>query len=321
MFWCEWSIVSIFSCFNVDKITGLTPIPNATRYLQLNQTTPPTGPLSGSASQIIFSEDNNLLIVAVKGTNATNVWDVYQNHTLSCDFERVALPSGGFYPYSATIIPGQNPLLPSDAALGFDIFTNVSGSMNGGGGHAIGSYSQSIPNQIATCRSTYSSKTGNYYLVDLLGSRITEVNVDVNMNSTIVNVGGWYYILLFDLPWWQYYSTGNNTGPLEAGTVSVESKGYVAAFKTCFLDLTNALAFFVSSLRCLRPWMYYQHMPTVLGSRLVSPPRCPPVILNNVSSGRQQLLGRNGDVCQISSFDDVTTSRWKFIDLRDRLRT
>jgi len=172
------------------------PIPDTTRYLQLNQTTPPTGPISGSASQIIFSEDNNLLIVAVKGTNATNevgylaVWDVYQNHTLSCNFDRVALPSGGFYPYSFSIIPGQDALLASDAALGFDIFTNVSGSMNSSGGHAIESYAQSIPNQIATCWSTYSSTTGNYYLVDLLGSQITEVNVGENMNSTIVNVGG-----------------------------------------------------------------------------------------------------------------------------------
>jgi len=214
--------ISGISCFNVDKTKGLTPIPDTTRYLHLNQTTPPSGPISGSASQIIFSEDNNLLIVAVKGTNATNevgylaVWDVYANHTLSCDFDRVALPSGGFYPYSFTIIPGQNALLASDAALGFDIFNNVSGSMNSSGGHAIGSYAQSIPNQVATCWSTYSSKTGNYYLVDLIGSRITEVSIDENLNSTIVN----------------YYSTGNNTGPLEAGTVSVEGKGFLYVLVT-----------------------------------------------------------------------------------------
>lgn len=152
--------------------------------------------MSGSASQIIFSEDNNLLIVAVKGINATTdagylaVWDVYQNHTLSCNFDRVALPTGGFYPYSLTIIPGQNALLAGDAELGFDIFTNVSGSMNGSSENVVASYAQSIPNQMATCWSTWSSKTGNYYLVDLVGSRITEVNLDENLKSTIVNVGG-----------------------------------------------------------------------------------------------------------------------------------
>jgi hypothetical protein len=51
-------------------IKGLIPIPNTTRYLGLNQTTPPTGP-PGTVSDVIFSSDGEELHVSVKGTPPT----------------------------------------------------------------------------------------------------------------------------------------------------------------------------------------------------------------------------------------------------------
>jgi hypothetical protein len=49
----------------VDKTVGLIPMQNTLRSHGLNQTTPATGP-PGSASHIIFSEDNTKLIALSK---------------------------------------------------------------------------------------------------------------------------------------------------------------------------------------------------------------------------------------------------------------
>ena len=150
----------------------------------------------GTASQVIFSEDNKQLLVIVKGTNMTSqlgflaVWDVDEDYALSQDFDSVPLPSSSNFPFSITVVPGQNAYLVTDALLGFDIFSSVHGSSNSSDQHNIESYGQRIPNQITTCWSAYSSKTGNYYLADLNKNRITEVNLDENLEATIVNVGG-----------------------------------------------------------------------------------------------------------------------------------
>jgi hypothetical protein len=149
----------------------------------------------GSASQVIFSEDNKLLIVAVKGNMATNqtgylaVWDVYQNNSLSEHFNQVAAPAGGSFLYSLTLVAGQNAILATDVAVGYDIFTNMAGSWNTTSSADVGSVAINIPNQQTTCWSTYSPKTGNYYLSDAAENRIVEVSVDANLTSAIVNVG------------------------------------------------------------------------------------------------------------------------------------
>ncbi|KAF8197454.1 hypothetical protein BJ912DRAFT_1020787 [Pholiota molesta] len=110
-------------CFKVDPKQGLVPIANTVRSLGLNQTTPATGP-AGSASHIIFSEDNSQLIASVKG------------------------------------VPHSPDSLPSSA--------------------------NAIAGQSATCWSSFSPKTGNFFLTDIGTSTITEVNVDANLKGTIV---------------------------------------------------------------------------------------------------------------------------------------
>ena len=137
------------------------------------------------------------MIVAVKGINATAhtgylaVWDVYENFTLSQDFNRVALPEGANYPYSLTIIPGQNALLAGDPAMGFDVFSNISRNANSGDQRniGVGSYAQRIPDQLTTCWSAYSPISQNYYLSDLLENRIAIISMDTNLKSTIIDVG------------------------------------------------------------------------------------------------------------------------------------
>jgi hypothetical protein len=216
----------------------------------LNQTSPVSGPLLGSAGQIIFSEDDQLLIVTVKGINATThagylaVWDVCENFTLSQNFNRVALPAGANYPYSVTIIPGQNALLAADPAIGFDVFFNISGNSNRGDQRniGVGSYAHSIPNQLTTCWTVYNPISQNYYLSDLLENRITIISMDANLKSTIIDVGRFqYYIILFYLTYSQYVSLGDDFGPLDVATVVVGGQGYVTFNIRIFDSRRNSL--------------------------------------------------------------------------------
>ncbi|KAI8990691.1 hypothetical protein BD414DRAFT_514418 [Trametes punicea] len=168
------------NCYSVDKKTGLSAMPNTLRSLGLNQTTPATGP-PGSASHIIFSEDGKQLMASVKGVppnpGRIAVWDVADDGSLSADFQAVAPPSGGLLPFSMTVIPGKNAVLSTDPGVGFDVFD----FSNGNASSAV-----KIDGQNATCWSSFSSKTGNFYLTDIGTSFVTEVNVDDNLKASIV---------------------------------------------------------------------------------------------------------------------------------------
>ncbi|KAI9060507.1 hypothetical protein FKP32DRAFT_1613511 [Trametes sanguinea] len=168
------------NCYTVDKKNGLTAMPNTLRSLGLNQTTPATGP-AGSTSHIIFSEDGKQLMASVKGVppnpGMIAVWDVADDGSLSADFKAVAPPSGGLLPFSMTVIPGKNAVLSTDPGLGFDVFDFSSGNS---------SSAVKIDGQNATCWSSFSTKTGNFYLTDIGTAIVTEVNVDDNLKASIV---------------------------------------------------------------------------------------------------------------------------------------
>jgi len=175
------------ACFSVDKTKGLIPIANTVRSLKLNQTTPATGP-AGSVSHVIFSEDNKQLIASVKGVPPTPgifaVWDIAADGSLSEDFKAVQPAKGGLLPFSMTVIPGKNSILATDAGLGVDI---VDFSNGAAAGVAAGKSSGlAIDGQSATCWSSFSPKTGNFYVTDIGTSQITEINVDDNLKPSIV---------------------------------------------------------------------------------------------------------------------------------------
>jgi hypothetical protein len=161
------------------------------RDLHINQTTPATGP-AGSLSHVIFTEDGKQLVASVKGTPPTPgflaVWDVQSDGSLSEEFQRLAPEKGGLLPFSMTNIPGKNAILATDAGLGFDVF-DMSNS-----GSATGNNTKSSANEIkgqkATCWSSFSPKTKNFYLTDIGTSLVTEVNLDDNLKGSIVKVGG-----------------------------------------------------------------------------------------------------------------------------------
>ncbi|KAJ7707686.1 hypothetical protein B0H17DRAFT_1325460 [Mycena rosella] len=175
------------ACYTVDKTKGLLPIANTVRSLKLNQTTPATGP-AGSVSHVIFSEDNTQLIASVKGIPPTPgilaVWDIAADGSLSQDFKAVTPATGGLLPFSMTIIPGKNAILATDAGLGVDVFDFSAGAA---AGVAAGKSSTlPIDGQGATCWSSFSPKTGNFYVTDIGTATVTEINVDDNLKPSIV---------------------------------------------------------------------------------------------------------------------------------------
>ncbi|KDR66290.1 hypothetical protein GALMADRAFT_148035 [Galerina marginata CBS 339.88] len=177
------------NCYTPDAKLGLVAKPNTLRSLGLNQTTPATGP-AGTTSHIVFSEDGSKLVASVKGVPPTPgflaAWDVAADGSLSAQPVKSTPASGGLLPFSMTVIPGKNAILATDAGIGFDIF-NFGGS--GKGAKSSSSASSTvvpISGQKATCWSSFSPKSGNFYLTDIGTSTITEVNVDANLKGTIV---------------------------------------------------------------------------------------------------------------------------------------
>jgi len=196
-------------CYKVDPQNGLQAINGTTRSLGLNQTTPASGP-AGSTSHVIFSENGQQLVASIKGTPPTPgflaVWNVSQDGTLSDDFAQVAPGQGGLLPFSMTVVPGENAILATDAGVGFDLFDMSNGATNSSNSSVV-----PIQGQGATCWSSFSNQTGNFYLTDIKTSMVTEVNVDKNLKGTIV----------------KQYPQANNSATIDNDVATVGGKDFM----------------------------------------------------------------------------------------------
>lgn len=105
------------ACYASNHTSGLSLLNNTVRSLDLNQTTPATGP-AGSVSDVLFSEDGKRLLVSVKGAPPVQgssilsslngglaltcgfrlgfiaSWDVAADGSLSKDFIKVPATAG-----------------------------------------------------------------------------------------------------------------------------------------------------------------------------------------------------------------------------------
>jgi len=175
------------NCYKVDKNKGIVAQADSFRSLNLNQSTPAKGP-AGTTSHVIFNEDNTKLIAAVKGNppqpGFLAVWDVGKDGSLSKDFKSVTPAKGGLLPFSMTVIPGKNAILATDAGIGFDLFDL--GEVGANKGNSSRNSANEIKGQGATCWSSFSPKTKNFYLTDIKTSLVTEVSVDDNLKGTVV---------------------------------------------------------------------------------------------------------------------------------------
>lgn len=173
-------------CYKVDPTNGLSAMDGTLRLLNLNQTTPPNGP-AGTTSHVIFSEDGKHLIASIKGSPPVQgflaVWGVNADNTLSKHFKRIVPGAGGLLPFSMTVIPGKNAVLATDAGVGFDIFDFSEGVKNSTKSSVV-----PIEGQGATCWSSFSEVTGNFYVTDIKTSEVTELNVDDELKGTMVKV-------------------------------------------------------------------------------------------------------------------------------------
>ncbi|GJE97959.1 hypothetical protein PsYK624_141810 [Phanerochaete sordida] len=173
--------VSGVECFRVNRVWGLQAIPDTRRPLHLNQTTPPSGP-PGSASQIIFTDDDSQLVVAVKGappasTGYLAVWDVVHNGALSANFSTVPTPQGGALPFSLSAVPGTRAFVAADPNVGFDVFDLDDASKNA---------AVAVQGQAANCWGARSPKTGHFFLTDPGAAMVNEVAVDGNLKGSVV---------------------------------------------------------------------------------------------------------------------------------------
>jgi len=169
-------------CYSIDSQLGLVPKANSQRALGLNQTTPATGP-AGSASHLIFSEDQNSLFAAVKGNPDANLtgfiaaWDIQSDGSLSENFTQINSPNGGGLPFSLANIQGSNgALFVTDAAIGADVVDLSQGADRA----AQSNKTTTVPvnGQGAVCWNAFSSKTGTFFVTDIKTSLVTEMSVD-----------------------------------------------------------------------------------------------------------------------------------------------
>jgi len=173
-------------CYKPDEKLGLIAMANTNRSLKLPQTTPPTGP-PGTVSDVLFSEDSKKLLVSVKGVPPTPgfvaSWDVADDGSLSANFTASPPAQGGLLPFSMSIIPGKNAVLATDAGIGFSTFDL---STLGAAGTTAKSQVFPIAGQGATCWSSFSKKTGSFFLTDIKTDMVTEVAIADDLSGKIV---------------------------------------------------------------------------------------------------------------------------------------
>ncbi|KAJ3774934.1 hypothetical protein FB446DRAFT_664175 [Lentinula raphanica] len=199
------------SCFSVNQTSGLQVIPDATRYLPLNQTTPATTGAGSTVGQVLFSADDTQLLASVKGflpgppalVGYIAVWNINESdHSLSEDYQTATPPKNGNNPFGFTRIVGESSaVIAADTNDGFTIFDLADESK---------SSSVDVNTLGAICWSAYSPKTGNYYMIDA-GGAVFEVNVDSNLKGSVV----------------QQYNSTNMIGLFDGEIAALQNNDYL----------------------------------------------------------------------------------------------
>ena len=179
------------SCFLLDSNRGLVPLPNTTRLLNLPQSaTIPNGP-DTTVSNIVFTDDDRKLVVAVKGSRDNPdfipafiaIWDINEDMSLSVGFAPI---DGGVWIWSLMQVPGRNAFVGGDGIAGVDIYDLDTPVIQSNPSTRVRQLR--VPGQGGICWVTYSKVTKNFYLVDLVHPSIDEIHVDADLNGTVVAV-------------------------------------------------------------------------------------------------------------------------------------
>ncbi|KUJ07344.1 uncharacterized protein LY89DRAFT_691807 [Mollisia scopiformis] len=165
------------SCFAICPTQGLVPLDTAVRPFQLNQTTPPSGPLN-TVSQVFFNKDSTMLLATVKGDptkNNTGFLSMFPvtNGSVSRNEIRTS-PTGTAVLFGTALLPDADQIFVTDASFGSATLSLPSNSSNLN--LATVSSSTKIADQKATCWATFSSLTSTTFVTDVAVNHLVEVD-------------------------------------------------------------------------------------------------------------------------------------------------
>jgi hypothetical protein len=191
------------ACFSMCA-AGLTPLDTSLRPFEINQTTPPSGPLN-TVSQVFFNADSTALMTTVKGdptVNNTGFLSVFPviNGAVSTEETRSS-PAGTAVLFGTALLPNSQ-LFVTDASFGSATLSLSSSNI------ATISASTKIADQAATCWAAISDVTGSAFVTDVAVNHLVEVDTKTGAliketNSTngnpgmidLVSVGNFVYAL------------------------------------------------------------------------------------------------------------------------------
>ncbi|OKL61705.1 hypothetical protein UA08_02171 [Talaromyces atroroseus] len=157
----------------------------------LNQTSPPSGPLNGVA-QTFFSEDETRLFTTVKGDPASNntgfvsVLPIENFYVYSGAHDIRSSPNGTAVLFGSTVIPGTSTIFSADPSFGAAIlqlnpFTDEVSLVS----------KQIIAGQQATCWAAYSKERQSVFVTDGAVNRLVELSaVDTQIVSIVKLTNG-----------------------------------------------------------------------------------------------------------------------------------
>lgn len=217
------------------------------RQIDLNQTTPPTGP-ANTLSQVFFSNDETILFTIIKGNgnkNSTGSLGAFSVNSDACGTASVSRQgttsflNGTSIVFGSMTIPNSNNLFVTDATFGALVL-----SVNPLSELATVVDESTIAGQKATCWVTISPATNTAFVTDVLVDRLVELSltdasvigspIDLSANGDpglvdIQAAGNFLYAL----------SPGNGTTMPAVTVVNVFSRQQVQHFELADLGMSN----------------------------------------------------------------------------------
>jgi hypothetical protein len=150
--------------------------------LGFNAGNPPTSP---SGSEVLFNQAQDQLLVSVKGNSLGIAQGTIRSYLVgSIPFSLAATPvisypKNGLKTFSMTLA-GNNAVFNTDPAFGVDVSTFDST------GHLISTTNTTIPGQLGTCWSSFSPRTGSFYVTDGGQPLVTEFSVNTAIPSATI---------------------------------------------------------------------------------------------------------------------------------------
>jgi hypothetical protein len=204
-------------CFTYNS-SGLFIVSSFDRNLTpyISQSVPPII-RRGTLSQIQFSADDRSLIVSVKSYNSTSRGYLLfyplsnNNNGILASNPVRQIPPNAINPFSMTLVKMNGLLITDPGSRGVLTlnYSSTNGSINN---NIFTPIDASIAD--ALCWSTYSSITGNYYIIGARPAAIVELNIDMSSIRNPTKVI-------------RYYPLPKNTGALEATIVSLAGIDYL----------------------------------------------------------------------------------------------